>query len=453
MEEQTPPPTPRGTRSRLTPRAAALAILGTLRDAGHEALLAGGCVRDALLGLEPADYDIATDAPPGRVLELFPHGRGVGAAFGVVLVRRGGVEVEVATFRQDAAYTDGRRPDAVTFSDARHDALRRDFTINGLFADPLAPPDDATTPPALGRVIDYVGGVADLDTGIIRAIGDGDARLGEDYLRMLRAVRFASRFGFQLDPATAAAIRRHAPRLADISRERIGQEVQRMLMQPAAQPRSTTSASPVIATRPGAWAAMLLQELGLDAPALDEATCDRTPAALSRLGPAASYPAVLAAWAVDRHAMGATLPAAAAFATRQARAVIQRWRAALCLSNETCDALRNTLVLLPRIQAWPTLGIAARKRLLADPHGDQAWHVLRALHAEEVAAAVDADAAQLRHGQGVAPPPLIDGSDLIAAGLKPGPAFARLLRLAYDAQLEHRVTTPAQALALVLDAR
>ena len=432
----------------LTPQAAAIRVIEKLRTAGHEALLAGGCVRDVLLGLEPKDYDVATDARPERVLELYPRGRGVGAAFGVVLVRVGGQAIEVATFREDATYSDGRRPDAVTFSDARHDARRRDFTLNGLFADPLEPErGSGPSIPGVGRIIDFVGGVADLRAGVIRAIGEADERLGEDFLRMLRAVRFAARLGFELDPETARAIQRHAPRLADISRERIGQEVQRMLG------IHDTSATPSHSNHPGtdprARAAQLLQTLGLDAPTLDEPSSSRAATTLARLDIEASYPAALAAWAVDRHAAQRSLRSAAAWVRKDGRELTRRWRAALCLSNEQSDELNGVLAVIDRAADWPTLGVAARKRLLADPHWDQAWRVMRAMQQDELIQAINTDTTELRGGPGVAPPPLVDGSDLIAAGLTPGPAFGPLLRHIYDAQLEGRVTTRDQAMALV----
>src|SRR5689334_11228320 len=171
-------------------------VVRRLRAAGHETYLAGGCVRDRLLGREPGDYDVATAAPPEVVRRMFRRTVGVGAAFGVILVLEGDYQFEVATFRSDDAYVDGRRPSAVHFGTAEKDAQRRDFTINALFQDPES-----------GHVIDFVGGEADLRAGIIRAIGDASARIREDRLRMLRAVRFAARFGFAIDPETLAAIR------------------------------------------------------------------------------------------------------------------------------------------------------------------------------------------------------------------------------------------------------
>src|SRR5919199_235347 len=178
----------------------ALAVLRRLRDAGHVAYFAGGCVRDLLLGLEPKDYDVATDAPPQRVRELFGNTQAVGQAFGVILVRHRRSQVEVATFRSDGAYLDGRRPSEVRFTTAEEDAQRRDFTINGLFSDPTE-----------GRIIDYVGGQEDLKNKLLRAIGDPDRRFEEDHLRLLRAVRFAARFGLDIEPHTSDAIRSHAP--------------------------------------------------------------------------------------------------------------------------------------------------------------------------------------------------------------------------------------------------
>src|SRR6185436_14620848 len=187
-------------------REFAVEVVRRLRDSGHQALWAGGCVRDQLMGQTPKDYDVATDAVPDRIRETFGKRRTlpIGAAFGVItaLGPRGAGQIDVATFRRDAAYSDGRHPDAVTFSDAEHDAQRRDFTINGLFYDPL-----------IGQVTDFVGGQEDLNRRVIRAIGDPLARIAEDKLRMLRAVRFAARFNFLLEEQTLAAIRQQAHEL------------------------------------------------------------------------------------------------------------------------------------------------------------------------------------------------------------------------------------------------
>src|SRR4051812_30998530 len=198
-------------------REDAEAVLRRLREAGHVAYFAGGCVRDTLLGLQPKDWDVATDAPPQRVRQLFPRTQAVGAAFGVILVRQADSQIEVATFRTDVSYEDGRRPTAVKFTTAEEDAKRRDFTINGVFFDPIE-----------NKVIDYVGGQEDLKNKILRAIGEPNLRFEEDHLRLLRAVRFAARFDLSIDPTTTAAIKAHADNLKRISPERIADELRRM---------------------------------------------------------------------------------------------------------------------------------------------------------------------------------------------------------------------------------
>ncbi|HEX4386772.1 MAG TPA: CCA tRNA nucleotidyltransferase, partial [Myxococcales bacterium] len=208
---------------------AALQIVKTLRAAGHQAYLAGGCVRDLLLGRAPTDFDVATSATPGVVLDMFPRTFAVGAHFGVVLVAPensgAGYVTEVATFRSDGAYSDGRHPDAVRYTaSAEEDVQRRDFTINGLLLDPLRAAGNLRA-----AVLDSVGGLADLDACILRAIGRAELRFEEDRLRMLRAVRFAARFGFELEAGTLRAIRALAARIHSISRERIRDELTRML--------------------------------------------------------------------------------------------------------------------------------------------------------------------------------------------------------------------------------
>lgn len=205
-------------------RKAAEGVARVLAGAGHTVYFVGGCVRDRLLGYPVKDMDIATSARPEEVLGLFPDARKVGAAFGVVLVRRDGFSFEVATFRRDGRYRDGRHPEAVCFTDAEEDARRRDFTMNGLFEDPFSVPP--------GRVVDYVGGVADLRSGILRCIGEPDLRFGEDSLRLMRAVRFAVTRELQVEEKTYAAVCRNAPLLARIAPERIREELDRILLSP-----------------------------------------------------------------------------------------------------------------------------------------------------------------------------------------------------------------------------
>ncbi len=202
-------------------REAGVEVAGRLAAAGHLALFAGGCVRDRLLGREPDDYDIATSATPAEVTGFFPRANLVGAHFGVVIVKHGGHQVEVATFRTDGCYRDARRPDRVEFSTPEEDAKRRDFTINGLFEDPIE-----------GRVIDHVGGLADLRARRLRAIGRPEARFHEDALRLMRAVRFATRLGFEIEPETRAALASCADLLARISVERVRDEFTRILTGP-----------------------------------------------------------------------------------------------------------------------------------------------------------------------------------------------------------------------------
>lgn len=430
-------------------RAAATQIVTTLRDAGHIAYFAGGCVRDELLDLAPTDYDVATDATPDRVASLFPRATFVGAAFGVVLVPMPPATVEVATFRSDGVYSDARRPDEVRFSDPLADAQRRDFTINAIFLDPLSEPDPALPrlhrvgAPPRGRIIDYVGGLADLDAGVLRAVGDPDQRLAEDHLRALRAVRFTARLGFAMDAGTAGAISRHAADLRGVSRERIGEEVRRMLRHPSR-----------------AEAMALLQDLGLDAPVLNESSLQVDLPTLRGLRRSSDngeigYATCLAAWAFDRAGVdgpeegGVAAPARSRRARSRAEGLIARWREALKLSNDERDELAAILSGYERLRSgWGSLGVAGQKRLAA-----QAWFVeaLRILNVRqpEVAAAVTARAEELGGSPGgIAPPPLVTGDDLILAGMKTGPAFKRVLDAVYDAQLEGRVHTKSEAMEL-----
>jgi tRNA nucleotidyltransferase/poly(A) polymerase len=419
-------------------RAAALAIVRRLRKHDHNAYFAGGCVRDELLGLSPTDYDIATDATPDRIRSLFKRTAEVGAAFGVILVTLGREEglaeqatVEVATFRSEGTYSDRRRPDSVSFSDAKADALRRDFTINALFIDPLTPESE----PA--HVIDYVGGRADLRARVLRAVGEPDARLAEDHLRALRAVRFAARLDFELDPATAAAVHRHTRELAGVSRERIGDEIRRMLAHPSR-----------------ARAVALLESLGLDAPVLTESPTASPshpltpspshPPLLS--GPASPhnhphslYPRHLADWALDR---GLTLE------KPTIDAVLKRWRAALCLSNEEragLAAILRNLALLE--QGWLSLPTAQQKRAVC---AGGVWfeHALDQLEARkpQLAAAARARISELAAtSSGLCPEPILTGDHLLEMGLTSGPRYKVILDRVYDAQLEDRVTTIEQA--------
>src|SRR5437899_1199953 len=209
----------------MEPEALARQVISKLRAAGHQAYLVGGCVRDLLLGIKPKDFDIATDARPDRIMDLFPRSGRVGAHFGVVLVRDVFDQVEVATFRSDHDYLDGRHPEQVRFeNDPREDVLRRDFTINGLMMDPDT-----------GQVLDFVDGRGDLARGVIRAIGDPNARFREDHLRLLRGVRFAARFGFEIEPVTFDAMRRDHALILRVAMERVREELVRILTEGGAR--------------------------------------------------------------------------------------------------------------------------------------------------------------------------------------------------------------------------
>lgn len=382
-------------------------IVQQLRDAGFESYFAGGCVRDRLMGLDPVEYDIATAARPDDVRTIFPRARHVGEAFGVSLVRSGEEVIDVATFRCDGVYRDHRHPENVEFSDALHDAQRRDFTINGLFEDPLE-----------NTIIDHVGGQEDLAAGIIRAIGDPRARIDEDHLRMLRAVRFAARFDFTIEEQTLAAINDRAGELAGVSRERIGQEVRRML----------TGARRAVA-------AALLQETRLDAPALNEPTAEASLCRLAGLPGEATYSIALAAWLLDRHGEQASL-----------QDVSDRWRGSLMLSNRQWSDLCATLSLQRAIGDWDAAGVAARKRLAATEHFSAALSIVATVDAHR-ADHVQDDVAELAQG-GLAPDPIVCGDDLVEAGMRPSPLIGRVLEAVYDAQLEGSIATFEEAMAL-----
>lgn len=399
----------RGGQRMLEPRAAALRIAEILREHGHLAYFAGGCVRDRLFGIEPHDYDIATDAVPERLKEIFPRARGVGAAFGVMLVPKGGRQVEVATFRSDGPYEDARRPASVSFGSPEADALRRDFTVNGLFE-----------MPETGEIIDYVGGQADIDDRMLRAIGDPEARLEEDHLRMLRAVRFAARFELTIESNTASAIAARASRLAGVSRERVGQELRRMLVGPS---RSV--------------AVSLIERFAMDFSVLGTGDVGDRPR-VDRLPANALWIDVLAAWLVDRDPDSGRL---------EARALSDRMVQQLVLSNQEREELfqlveiRNVL-----LAEWAGMGVAARKRLAAR---DQFVRAVDLLAAGEPDAArpVRSDYASLE-ADGLAPQRFLNGADLLDDGFSQGRELGRVLEEVFDAQLEGRITNREEALAL-----
>ena len=387
-------------------------VIRHLRDAGHEALLAGGCVRDMLLGIRPIDYDVATSATPMQVKALFRRVRMIGAKFGVAMVIRRGRPVEVATFRNDLSYTDGRRPDAVEFTSAREDAQRRDFTINGMFYDPLEP-----------KLVDYVGGKKDLKARTVRAIGDADKRFAEDYLRMLRAVRFANRLGFTIEAKTAAAIRLRADHIARISGERIRDEFEKMLVHP--------SAAAAVAQMKGlCLLPEILPELFADA--------DRYAAALRRIEAVAAQGDLMLA-------LGALL---GGLTKGEIGRIARRWGG----SNDCRDGVQW---MAAHLGHWPDaadLPLCDFKRLMAPKHFGR----LRTLwRADELAATgartqsrrIARRAAAIPHSR-ISPRPFVTGDDLIQMGVSEGLIVGRALKAVYDAQLNEELRDRRSALAM-----
>ena len=401
-------------------RLFALEIVQRLRRAGFEAYWAGGCVRDQLLGRTPKDYDVATDATPRQIHRLFPRRRtlDMGAAFGVVTIlgRRGSGQVEVATFRSDATYSDGRHPDSVTFSTAEEDAARRDFTINGLFFDPVK-----------RQVIDFVGGREDLERRVVRAIGQPLERFGEDKLRMLRAVRFAATLDFTLEQRTLGAIRRMAAQITVVSRERVAVEMRRILV-------DCQRGRGVRLLLETGLAAAILPEL---VPADDAGSrrLDHTLAMLERLHEP-SFPLTLAVL------LGELVDADGA------EQVCRRWR----LSNKENHRVWWLVEHRGALFAARTMRRSALLRLLV------AEGIEELLALEESVALIDgSDTDEVaycrslleRPRETLDPPPLLTGDDLLAAGVAPGPQYGELLERVRNAQLDEEIHTKADALALV----
>ena len=418
----------------------ALEVVDRLRKAGFQAFWAGGCVRDELLGRTPADYDVATAARPDEVRAVFGKRKtlAVGAAFGVITVlgpraapgQQGPAgQVEVATFRVDAPYTDGRHPAGVTFCSAREDACRRDFTINGLFLDPLT-----------GEVHDYVGGRADLAAGIVRAIGVPAQRFAEDHLRMLRAIRFTAFFGFVLEEQTRAALERMTKLVNTVSPERIAAELRAMV------------------SRPGRRQALeMLADTGLAAEVLGEvAGSDMTGSGVAGGAEWSESAAIVAALdepdlplalAVLAEGSGGGTDAVARIAARLRLSNREAKGAAwLTAAVATLGGLsRAEIMSLPRsrVQPW-----------LAHEHAACLADLLRARASAgrgDAAAAAWVTAEVARPRAELDPPPLVTGSDLLAAGVAEGPALGAALARIRALQLDGVITTREAALAALRD--
>jgi tRNA nucleotidyltransferase/poly(A) polymerase len=411
----------------------ALTILQRLRAAGHQALFAGGCVRDLLMGQTPQDYDVATSAEPRQIRSLFKNTQAVGAAFGVILVREGASVVEVATFRKDLAYTDGRHPTGVSFTTAEEDARRRDFTINGLFLDPVE-----------NRIIDHVGGQADLAARQLRAIGNADERFAEDHLRMLRAVRFASRLGFAIETKTALAIKAHADELIRISPERIAEELRKMLALP-------TRDNAYLLLRDFGFISILLRQLPEKLVSRPDETSNLFLALHSYSSIA--FGLALAAIVIDfrMHASG-NYDLCHWISPNEIKRTVNAMRQTLKISNEESAEIAGSMSFVQLLSQTPPT-IAQLKRFLNQPHAPQAMQLMTACasigqHTDRIESVLTS----LKQWQETeyAPPPLVTGDDLTAAGASPGPKFKAALDAAYDQQLEGHLTTKEQALALAL---
>lgn len=440
----------------------AMRVVERLRAAGHEAYFAGGCVRDLLLGHEPSDYDVTTSATPETVLDMFERTFAVGAKFGVVLVAPVDLEfvTEVATFRSDGAYSDGRRPDVVRYSQsAEEDVQRRDFTINGLLLDPMHSGIAGDVERLRGAVLDYVGGIRDLDAGVVRAIGRAELRFEEDQLRMLRAVRFAARFGFELEPATRNSICSLAAKLKGVSRERVRDELTKMLTEGRAR-----------------RAFELLDDTGLLNEVLPEITrmkgveqppqfhpegdvWTHTLLLLEQLEPGCS---ATLAWGALLHDVGKPptfrrAPDRIRFdghvdvGVTMAAEICRRLR----FSNEETRQILALVENHMRFMDTERMKESTLKRFLRLPRFDE--HL--ALHKMDCLAGSGflehwtfmRDKMQSLPEELVKPQPLITGDELIAAGYRPGPRFKEMLREVEDAQLEGRVATQADAMKLVLE--
>jgi poly(A) polymerase len=465
--------------------AAAIAILRKLRDEGHQAYLAGGCVRDLLLNRQPKDYDVATSATPDIVLDLFPRTFAVGAHFGVVLVSAEfdgqPTLTEVATFRSDGVYSDGRHPDAVRYSlSAEEDVQRRDFTINGLLLNPdlnsdspglgmnssagapgLASETWDTAPSALRRlVLDHVGGLADLDAGILRAIGQPENRFEEDRLRMLRAVRFAARFGFQIAPATHSAIRSLAHKIESVSRERVRDELTRMLTEGHARKAFELLDQTNLL-------AQVLPEVsrlkGVEQPPQYHPEGDvwtHTLMLLTQLEPGS--PMTLA-WGALLHDIGKPATFQPSSGPGDRIRFNGHVEVGMAIAAEICRRLRfsndettQILALIEnhmRFADTPRMKAATLKRFFRLDRFPE--HL--ALHRMDC----QASSGNLDHynyareryesmpPEEVRPTPLLTGRELIAAGYHPGAAFKIMLQAVEEAQLEGLIHTQEEALALI----
>ena len=431
-------------------RELANSICETLHRYGYQAFLVGGCVRDLLLGREPADFDVTTDAVPERVLRLFPDGITVGAQFGVVLISRNGNKVEVATFRHDVGYSDGRHPDQVVYAKKpEEDVSRRDFTINGL----LMRHDS-------GEVLDFIGGQDDLKAGVIRAIGEPQRRFTEDKLRMLRAVRFAARFGYRIEPETFAAIQKHAAEIHVVSAERIHEELSKLLTEGAArrgfelldQSGLLKELLPEISAMQGVpqppeyhpegdvWIHTLLMLEGLPA------GCSRT-----------------LAWGVLLHDVGKPPTFRPAAVTGDRIRFDSHVEVGVSMAGEICRRLKFSRDETEQVQALVSnhmkfkdvsqMRRSTLKRFVRLPLFTEHMELHRldcqASHGRLDAYTLVRDFLADTPPEQVRPTRLLTGDDLSEMGYAPGPEYQKILAALEDAQLEGTLTTKEQAVTFV----
>ena len=426
-------------------RDIALNILRTLHAAGYEAWLVGGCVRDELRGVAPKDFDIATNALPEQVESLFPKTIGVGKSFGVMLVLENDQQFEVATFRAESGYTDGRRPDTVTFGDAEADALRRDFTINGLFLNPITE-----------ELRDWVGGEADLKAGVLRTIGDPAERFGEDHLRLFRAVRFAAQLDFQIEPATFAAVQQHAEKINRVSAERIRDELLKLFRPPHA-----------------ARGLDLLRDSGLLAHVLPEMMltigCEQSPEYHPEgdvykhirlmLDSMSADAAAELPWTILLHDIAKPATASVGedgrihnyghdkLGAEMSEVILER----LKFPRKQIDAIVFTVLKHMNLAAAPKMRKAKLRRMLLRPTFDLELeqHRIDCLgsHAKlDIYDFLCTEQAALAE-QPALIEPLVSGRDLIDLGIKPGPPMGELLNAIRDRQLAEEFSTREEALA------
>jgi putative nucleotidyltransferase with HDIG domain len=431
-------------------------IVRELRERGYSAYLVGGCVRDLVLGREPADYDVATSATPAEVMRIFPETYAVGAQFGVVLVpvrreradgTRENYAIEVATYRSDGLYSDGRHPDQVQFAtEARIDVQRRDFTINGLLLDPITQ-----------EVLDYVGGRQDLERRVVRTIGEPHQRFGEDKLRMLRAVRFAARFGYEIEQKTFAAIRELAPKIHQVSNERVRDEILKMLTEgkprqafellnetrlleevlPEIKKMQGVQQPPEYHPEGDVWVHTLMLLEGLPA------GCSKTLALgvlLHDVGKPPTFRVAPDRIRFDQHAE---------VGTRMAEQICHRFR----LSNEETEQVCALVANHMRFADVMRMKDSTLKRFFRLPKFEEHLELHRldcmSSHRDLTLYAFTREKLAGMKAEQIHPAPLITGKDLIAAGYTPGPLFKELLTAVEDAQLEGAIHTKEEAMGLV----